>query len=143
MIWVNQTDLFIFNHAHYYIGTIVKIKREYQHTCRFNSTLKFTGYIISENVYCFSSIHNPWDVYRLSREQIDLYIDEIIKSGVGVDNQKTMDPKYIDGILSAWIWYIFIMVFAICFNGIENVILTWCAATFIFFNWRHKKIKGG
>lgn len=140
---MNRTSLFIFNGRSYYVGAKVKIKEEYIQHCRFNSILQFTGYIIDENVYCFSSVQNHWEVYRWSSEQVSLYIDAVLINGVAEHGSERTDAKYIDGIVSAWMWYIFIMVFALFFNGVENIIITWCVATFIFFQWKNKKIKGG
>ena len=138
-----ETHKFIFNDKIYYVGTIVKINETYQKYIGFNSVLKFIGYNVDTKVYLFSSLLNNWDIYDLSYEQIELYVDEILKEAKNCLEKTNCNPEYIDGILSAWIWYILFMFFALFLNGIFNVLAVWCVATFIFFSWRNNKIKGG
>lgn len=140
---MNQTSPFIFNNKFYYPGTIVKIKKEWEQYFQFNTVLQFTGYIIDERAYCFSTLQDRWRIYKLSSEQVSEYIEDVLKESLKECDNKIVNTEYIDGIVSAWIWYILIMLFALFFKGAENVIMTWCLATFIFFSWRHKKIKGG
>lgn len=138
-----ETHKFTFNGKVYYIGTIVKINEEYQKHTGFNSFLKFIGYNASSQTYCFSSLVNNWDIYNLFDEQINLYIDKVIKEEEKYCEKTECNPKYIDGILSAWIWYILFMFGALFLNGRLNIIIVWCLSTLIFFSWRSKKIKGG
>ena len=140
---MNKECKFIFNGQSYYIGTIVKINEQYQGQVMFNSVLKFTGYNFYEDVYCFSSLQDCWEIYKLSDEQIKLYVSEILKECVTEQHNKSAHVAYVEGIVSAWIWYILIMFFALFLNGVENVIIIWCITTFVFFYWRHYKIKGG
>ena len=44
----------------------------------------------------------------------------------------------IDGLLIAWIWYIFIMVLLVIFN---DRIVGWIGTSIIFFNYRKKKLR--
>ena len=135
---------FIFKDLPYYAGTIVEVDQKWKQNFRFNTVLKFIGYNKNEDTYCFITLHDNWTIYRLSNAQVSLYINRILKEVVyKPDNNNDMDPKYIDGIVSAWTWYIIIMLFAFFVYGIVNKICIWIVATFIFFNWRHKKIKGG
>lgn len=140
---MNQTSPFIFNGNIYYPGTIVKIKEECRQFVGFSSMLKFTGYIVDERVYCFSSLYDTWNVYKMSSKQISEYIKSISSKGEARHNEKKVNPEYIEGIVSAWIWYILAMFFFMFAKELGNVITGWCFATFIFFRWRHKKIKGG
>lgn len=48
------------------------------------------------------------------------------------------DELSIDGLLIAWIWYIFIMAVGIIFY---DRIAIWILASVIFFNYRKKKLK--
>lgn len=139
-----DTNYFNYHGKRYNIGTIVKINENGKKYCGFNSTLKFTGYNISDDLYCFSSIYDMWKVYKLSNNQIGLYVDDIlVECRCKVNDHKKSYAKYIDGIVSAWIWYIIIMFFALFLKGIENILLTWIVSTFIFFRWRHQKMNGG
>lgn len=134
---------FIFNHKIYYAGTVVTIHSEYQQNFKFHSTLKFVGYEACNRMYCFSVLYDNWTIYRLSSEQINIYIASVLKEGDDVSEDTRIDTKYIDGIVSAWIWYIFIMLFALILQGAASVATVWIIATIIFFSWRHNKIKGG
>jgi hypothetical protein len=140
---MNKTAPFIFNDKHYYAGTVVKIKEEWKQCLGFNSMLQFTGYMVEEKLYYFTALHDNWEIYRLSKDEMYKYIECVLKVGVIKENDRRVEPKYIEGIVSAWIWYILAMIFAIFLKGAENVIMTWGLATFIFFNWRNRKIKGG
>ena len=44
----------------------------------------------------------------------------------------------IDGLLIAWIWYVFIMGVAIIFNDRIGI---WILASIVFFNYRNKKLR--
>ena len=137
-------NYFKYNGKYYGVGTLVKIKDINKQHCGFNSILKFTGYNLNDERYCFRSLYGAWTIYKFSNEEIALYVQEILEEGnLELENKKTIHPQYIEGIVSAWIWYILIMVFALLFKGIENIIITWIVATFIFFRWRHHKINGG
>lgn len=48
------------------------------------------------------------------------------------------DELNIDGLLIAWVWYIFIMGLAIIFNGRIGI---WILASIVFFNYRNKKLR--
>jgi hypothetical protein len=53
--------------------------------------------------------------------------------------QRTLkDELNIDGLLIAWIWYIFIMVIGTIFKG--NIAI-WIFTSIIFFNYRNKKLR--
>ena len=140
---MNETTPFIFNNHIYYVGTIVEINEEWKQNFRFNSTLKFTGYDVNDCSYCFTTLQDNWKIYKLSEAQIQMCVKSVLLDGVMEPKNEKIDPKYIDGIVSAWIWYILIMFFALFLKGAENVIGIWIIATFLFFGWRHNKIKGG
>ena len=140
---MNKTIPFIFNNGEHYVGTIVSINDAYKQNFRFNSILKFIGYSLEEDAYCFTTLQDNWNVYKLSEKQIRIYIKDILKEGQTEFKNENIDPQYIDGIISAWIWYILIMFFAVFLRDVQNIIAVWLVATFIFFSWRHKKIKGG
>lgn len=140
---MNKTSPFIFNGKIYYVGTIVKIKKEYHNNVGFHTVLKFVGYITEENAYCFSSLQNKFEIYKISADYISKYIENILENVAIEENDKRADPKYIEGIVSAWIWYILVMFIAIFAKDPVNSIMLCVVSTFIFFIWRHKKIKGG
>lgn len=140
---MNKTSPFVINGEFYYVGTIVKIKKEYHNNVGFHMILKFVGYITEERAYCFSSLQNNFEIYKIPVDDISKYIENILSSGEIEENDKRVDQKYIEGIVSAWIWYILAMFVAIFAKDPVNIIASWVLSTFIFFRWRHKKIKGG
>lgn len=140
---MNKESPFILNGKIYYNGTVVKIKKEYIKYVGYNTVLKFAGYIIQEKMYCFSPMQNQFEIYKIPGEQIYNYIEEVLSEGTIKKVYKRVDPKYVEGIVSAWIWYILIMFFAVFLKNIGDIITVWLLTTFIFFSWRHRKIKGG
>lgn len=48
-------------------------------------------------------------------------------------------PKYINGIVEAWAWYIFVVILALFFRTPWNII-TWCIVSITFFTWRNNKM---
>jgi hypothetical protein len=95
------------------------------------------------DLYCFVSLHDIWKQYKISSQQILLYVDYIAKGVLVAENSnKTLDVKYVDGIVEAFTWYIIIMLCAIFIKGIFNVICVWVVASIIFLNWLRNKING-
>lgn len=139
---MNKENPFIFNDRPYYVGTIVSINEAWKHKVGFNSILKFVWYNSDEDAYCFTTLQDNWNIYKLSNEQILMYVESILNDNKMEVKNQDINPQYIDGIVSAWIWYILIMLFAVFLQGVTNVILVWVIATIIFFNWRQNKIKG-
>ena len=134
---------FIFNGKKYYTGTIIETNEDLRQFINSSSKLQYIGYKAEEKAYYFSSVYDIWKIYKVPKEQLSNYINNILYEGEIKNANYIIEPKYIEGIVSAWIWYILIMFFAFFFKRIIYVIITWCLATFIFFNWRSKKIKGG
>ena len=139
---MNQ-NYFIYNGKQYFIGTIIEINTTYQSYCGFHSKLQFQGYNTIDNLYYFSSLYDSWEIYKFSYSQVSLYIEKILITESLRFNNKTTKSEYIDGIISAWIWYILIMIGALFFKGIGNILITWIFTSWIFFTWRYKKINGG
>jgi hypothetical protein len=139
-----MTKCFKFNKKYYYAGTVVKIRDGAEKHVGFCSMLTFIGYNTDNNLYIFQSFYDIWKRYEITEKQLEEYIEYVAKAYCAStqNEKKEMDPKYVDGIVSAWIWYVLIMFFAFFVKGIENVILIWIAASVAFWGWRHKKIKG-
>lgn len=55
-----------------------------------------------------------------------------------IKEYKFSDELNIDGLLIAWIWYVFIMAVGIIFYDRIGI---WILASIIFFNYRNKKLK--
>jgi hypothetical protein len=64
-----------------------------------------------------------------------------VQGEIQIQKRTFSDELNIDGMLIAWIWYIFIMAIAVIFN---DCIMMWIIASIVFFNYRNKKLnKGG
>ena len=72
----------------------------------------------------------------------DIVIDCCDKANNNVmpNNQKHtfLQEIAIEGLLLAWMWYIFVMVIAFIFN---SRIAIWILASVIFFDYRNKKLR--
>ena len=49
-----------------------------------------------------------------------------------------LPDKYIDGLTFGWMWYIFLMAISILFKDAIGLLVF---ISYVFFSWRHKKIK--
>ena len=127
----------------YLNGTIVKIHED--KCCKFGYScyLKFVG-IENGKFYKFCSLYDGLKCFEMSEEDLEEYIDEIIKPYTldMITIKPKVAPKNIDGIVLAWIWYILIMISSLFFAGIENKILLQMVASGVFLCWRAKKMKG-
>lgn len=137
---------FIFRCSSYGIGTIVRIHANEQNKFNYNTMLCFKGIDHKNGLYRFESLYDNWQSYCLTEEEIAQYIVEIIQpcgtNNIEISENKKADQDYIEGMLSAWIWYILIMIGAMFIKGFINIIGLQIAASIIFWSWRLKKIKG-
>lgn len=137
-------NYFMFKGRRYYIGTLIKINENQKENFNYYSIVEFIQYDDNNNLYCFNSPYEPLRMFKITDEQISIYIKEIINGVIDnpANNNKT-EPKYIDGMFNAWIWYILVMFFALFIKGIYNTIILWITASIIFFRWRNNKINRG
>lgn len=54
------------------------------------------------------------------------------------NNYTFKDELNVDGMLSAWIWYVFLMITITLFN---DRLLGWSMTSLIFTNYRNKKLR--
>ena len=138
-----KKNYFTYNGVRYYPGTIVELKEERKKDFGFCSYMKFSRYDDDSNKYCFTSLHDIWKQYFVFEDQIQICVNSILKTNLMPEStNEKIEPKYIDGIVEAWTWYIIIMFFALFIKGIGNTILIWVLTSIIFFNWRYNKING-
>ena len=126
----------------YYVGTVVQVKESQQQNFGFCSKLVLRKYD-SENSTCyFSSLYDIWEQYPIPAPQLPVYIESVLHAADPPVTEKKVQMKYIDGIVSAWIWYILLMLFACFLKGAGTVIVAWTVISFIFFRWLHDKRQG-
>lgn len=126
-------------------GSVIQLYEEYEKDFNFHSNLVFEKYNSKTNTCCFHSLYSCWDKYEVPLNQVECIIKDIIPvpNGISEEPSTKVQEKYVEGIVSAWIWYIAIMFFGLLLQGPINIILTWLIASIVFFSWRRKKINGG
>ena len=135
---------FYFNGQQYAEKTVVKIYENKKNNFKFCSYLTFIGHDDKTKLYYFCSLYDCWIQFVMTEEQLKACIEEISTPYVlQVSTAPIMQPDNIDGIVSAWIWYIIIMVFGLFLKEPLNVFGVWILASVIFFTWRHRKMNGG
>ena len=138
-------NLFLYKGKVYESGAIVKIKEGKEDQFDFCSVLVFDRYDV-ESKYCvFHCIYDGWRVYNIHVLDLEIVIDSVVPaySSTKKKSRYKVEEKYIEGIVSAWIWYILAMLLGVVAKGIDNQILVWTAASFVFFTWRRQKLNGG
>lgn len=142
---------FIFNGCKYPSGTILKIK----------SNDNVTGKEVVEIAYfCYSMPEKNRYVYKIRETTHNVTKDYFYKILIGATNSTNesiannfqaeesriytkppntfKDELNIDGLLIAWIWYVFVMAIAIIFNDVIGI---WILASIVFFSYRNKKLR--
>lgn len=136
-------NYFFFKDQQYAKGTIIKIYENHKKDFKFTTRLCFDGFDTETQLYHFHKLNNCWERFTLTKEQLEKYIECIlVPSELNINSEQKVNYDYVEGIVSAWIWYILIMFFCLFLKDIWNVILGWATVSFMFFNWRHKKMKG-
>lgn len=137
-------NLFLYKGQMYETGAIVKIKEDKKDQFDFCSILVFDGYDV-ESKYCvFHYIYDCWQVFNIHILDLEIVIDEVTPAYSSIKKKSChkVEEKYVEGIVSAWIWYILAMLFGLVAKGIDNTILVWVGVSFVFFTWRHQKLNG-
>lgn len=139
-----MNNYFYFNGHVYESGTIVQLREECRQNFHYHSYLIFDTYDSKTQTYNFHSLYNCWDKCQIPARQFNHVIKSVTPSN-SFNNQSSykIEEKYVNGIVSAWIWYILIMLLGLFLKGPDNVILTWVAASVIFFTWRYRQMNGG
>ena len=137
-------DFFVFKGQLYREGAIVQLREEYEDKFGFNTYLVFDKYEPDNGVCRFHALHDAWETYNISVMELKNVIKEVTPSYTDIKNKQygKVQEKYIEGIISAWIWYILIMFFALFAKDPGSKILTWIVASVIFFSWRRRKLNG-
>jgi hypothetical protein len=88
---------------------------------------------VDEKMYCYTQELFYHMIYQ-NTEQSNM------QNKAHLQGRTFVDELNMDGMLIAWIWYIFIMAIGVIFN--DRIVL-WIAASIIFFNYRNNKLKNG
>ena len=135
---------FLRNGQKYDTGTMIRIKQfNYVTGKLYEIDAKFISYDFENNKYELE-INNI--IKKYSKNDFDRMLCGIVvennneyRSYQLVQRNKTFkDELDVDGLLFAWMWYIFIMAIATIFYERIGI---WILASIIFFNYRNKKLK--
>ena len=139
-----KQNYFVHNGKRYDTGTMIVLSRfDYisRKVCNIKSTFLYYNtdtkeYIVE--IYGKEYVYTETDFYNDF-----LHVYEKNKPIANMQNQANVkhtfsDELGIDGLLIAWIWYIFIMAVGIIFYDRIGI---WILASIIFFDYRNKKLK--
>lgn len=135
-----KQEYFIYENIKYNSGTDIVINK-YDSGYKYPVRAVFLYYDTGKDVY---AIQVGNDIKEYTTKEFKTMIFRCIYNSHPVKYQKlrselTFQKELeIEGLLLAWIWYIFIMVVAIIFNDRIGI---WILSSIIFFRYRNKKIK--
>lgn len=139
-----RQNYFIYKGKRYDFGTVVVIKwcNNITRTV-LNTRATFIDYNTENKEYTVEIYGNKYvytedEFFKVLCSIVDT--DNEIKMNVRkeVKHHTFTDELKIDGLLIAWIWYIFIMAVGVIFYDRIGI---WILASVMFFNYRNKKLK--
>lgn len=89
-------------------------------------------------IYGEEYIYEEGDFYRNLYVMANPRAPAMNSSKASIKEFKFSDELNIDGLLIAWIWYIFIMAVGVIFYSRIGI---WILTSVIFFNYRNKKLR--
>ena len=135
---------FLCNGHKYDTGTMIRVKQFNYITGKLNEIdAKFISYNLENNKY-------ELEINNATKQYSKNDFDRVFCGIIGENNNKHHPPQLtqkkptfqeeleIDGLLFAWMWYVFIMAIATIFYDRIGI---WIFASVIFFNYRNKKLK--
>lgn len=138
-----RQEYFTHNNIRYDSGSIIILSRfDYLSRRVCNTKATFLYYDTETNEYCVD-VYGKQERYSTTR----FYEDFVgpYQHQVQTSNQNDACKQYtfadelnIDGLIIAWIWYVFIMAIGVIFYDRISI---WIVASIIFFNYRNKKLK--
>lgn len=136
-------EYFIHNGRKYNAGTVIVIQQFNIYSCSLCDTKAiFQYYDTDKNMYAFkidnkTEFCSEQDFKKLFR---GIY-EEICNPKFCCSQPKEWSFKReleIEGVLLAWIWYVFIMAVALIFNDRIGI---WILTSVVFFSYRNRKLK--
>lgn len=140
-----KQNYFVYNDNRYDTGTIIILSRFDIYSKRVRNTkAKFLWYDAELKMYGVE-IYGKEYIYEeksFNKDFLGIYepnkTTEITQMLTNNKVYTFSDELNIDGLLIAWIWYVFIMVVAVIFYARIGI---WILASVIFFDYRNKKLK--
>ncbi len=139
-----KQNYFVYNGQQYNTGTIITIQFV---DCMikkiYNTNAKFLYYDTEKKeyvveIYGKEHLYEETLFYRCLRGIANYRAASIIETVTSSQKHTFTDELNIDGLLIAWIWYVFIMAVGVIFYDRIGI---WILASIIFFNYRNNKLK--
>ena len=89
-------------------------------------------------VYGKEYVYAKNDFYKNLRNTISSHAPTVNAYDINCKKHTFVNELSVDGMLIAWIWYVFIMAVGVIFYDRIGI---WILASVIFFNYRNKKLK--
>lgn len=146
-----KQNYFVYNGKQYYSGVTIIVKQFDMisgHTTDTKAT--FLYYDTERNRFAFvingrTNIYPEKDFNRIlvrviEKDSNTQHINNTVNyvSYTQKNKHTLSDELNIEGMLTAWIWYIFIMAVAVIFNARIGI---WILASIVFFRYRNKKLR--
>lgn len=139
-----KQNYFVYNGKRHEEGTIIILSRfDIYSKMVCETKAKFLYYDTETNEYIVEIYGKEYkyDTKYFNNSFVRIYDPNVKYTNVKNQPEKSYsfsDELNIDGLLIAWIWYVFIMVVGIIFYERIGI---WILASVIFFNYRNKKLK--
>lgn len=138
-----KQNYFIYNGRQYNSGTVIVIRWfSYLSRSVCDTNAKFLYFDTDTNRY---SVEIYGKTYEYTTEEFyrdfrRIYVKQnnVTKMQVEPKEHTFSDELNIDGLLIAWIWYVFVMAVAVIFYDRIGI---WIVASIMFFNYRNRKLK--
>lgn len=144
-----RQNYFIYNGQYYKAGAIIIVHQlDYIAACNRETEATFLYYDTKSNriaiqikrcthYYTIEMFKNIF-VRATDKTNMTLVDQEDTRFAMQNREKTFQDELNINGLLIAWIWYIFIMAISIIFKDCIGI---WVLASFVFFNYRNRKLK--
>lgn len=126
-------NYFIANGGKYYTGTVIIVEHLGKQV-----EASFMYYDVDMNKYFYKIKNCTHAVPTEYFNRVFIGATDKTDPTVHLPVIKTKKDFQIDGLFLGWMWYIFLMLISVIFNGAIGL---WILISIVFFSWRAKKIK--
>lgn len=126
-------NYFIANGKKYYTGTVIIVEHLGKQV-----EASFMYYDVDMNKYFYKIKNCTHAVPTEYFNRVFIGATDKTDPTVHLPVIKTKKDFQIDGLFLGWMWYIFLMLISVIFNGAIGL---WILISIVFFSWRAKKIK--
>lgn len=126
-------NYFIANGEKYYTGTVIIVEHLGKQV-----EASFMYYDVDMNKYFYKIKNCTHAVPTEYFNRVFIGATDKTDPTVHLPVIKTKKDFRIDGLFLGWMWYIFLMLISVIFNGAIGL---WILISIVFFSWRAKKIK--